>query len=55
MAGLHTYTVVGICDPEAFPKVEEFYESIFTLVDVMFFAGDNTTKTSSNFFKNVLA
>ena len=55
MAGLRTYTVVGICDPEAFPKVKEFYESIFTLVDVMFFAGDNNAKTSGNFFENVLA
>ena len=40
------YTVVGICDPEAFPKVKEVWESIFTLVDVMFSADDNSTKTS---------
>ena len=48
MAGLHTYTVVGICDPEALPKVKEVWESIFTLVDVMFFADDNSTKTSGS-------
>ena len=54
MAGLHTYTVIGICDPEVFPKVKEVWGSIFTHVDMMFFANNNTT-TSGNFFEDVLA
>ena len=51
MAGLHTYAVIGICEPEAFLKVKAVWDSIFTFVDVLFFADDHLTKPSGNFSK----
>jgi len=54
VAGLHTYSVVGICDPEMFPQVLETWKNIFTDVDVLFFADENIiTKTGIKHTNNV--
>ena len=38
VAGLHTYTVVCVCQPEAFLALKDVWENVFTCVDVLFFA-----------------
>lgn len=48
VSGLHTYTVVSICEPESFLIVKEIWESVFTGVDVMFFADDQSNSRSGS-------
>ena len=49
VAGLHSYTVVSICEPESFLLVKEIWESVCTDVDVVFFADDHSNNRSGNF------
>lgn len=50
VVGLHTYTVVSICEPEIFVMIKEIWESLFTGVDVMFFADDQSSNRSGSLY-----
>lgn len=38
VAGLHTYTTIGICNPEHLHTVKEIWSTLFENVDVLFYA-----------------
>lgn len=55
VAGLHTYTVVAFCEPESFVIVKEIWGSVFTGVDVLFFADEQFTNRSGSLTNSILA